>query len=178
MIAAAIGIGLLGAACHRPENKQRQVEQTQIQAEKQRSAMEQKLSKEQQQAKQERAKTEENFRREQSDYGNKVKKELGDYKSVTANLKAAETRARAAEKAQDERVLHDATAHQQNLEGDLKMIQKATLAEWDGIKAKVDSDIDALKGILKDAAGRAGTAPPKKEAPTEAPKKEAPAPHK
>jgi hypothetical protein len=163
VITAAIGIGLLGAACHRPEDKQRQAEQTQIQAEKQLSAMEQKLAHEQKQALQERAKAEETFRREQTDYGDKVKKELGDYKTVTSNLKSVATRSRGAEKAQDERVLHDASEHEQNLEGDLKMIQRATLAEWDGIKAKVDRDIDGLKEVLKDATKRA--TPTKPEAP-------------
>jgi hypothetical protein len=164
VIAAAVGIGLMGAACHRPEEKAEQSEA------KKGGQADQKFAEEQRAIQSERAKAEESLRREQGEYTDKVKKELDDYQKTSANLKTAATHATGAAKAEEERLLQDTATHARTVEGDLKMIPRATLSEWAGVKAKVDKDIDELRKGVKETVDRVGM--PTKE------QRQAPAPSK
>jgi hypothetical protein len=157
-LATMAGASFAVTACENASDRERKAEQQQIQAdqnklESQRNA-DQKAREEQQKAADMRAEADKKFAQEKSDYFDKVHQDLADLDKKVNDMKDVTNRATGATKDAFNKTLKDVQAKRDLISSDLDEIGRSTAINWDGIKAKVDKDLDEFKSTVRTASTR------------------------
>jgi hypothetical protein len=100
---------------------------------------------------------------EQRDYTLQINQAIRDTEDQLSILRSASTGSTDAEKADYDRTIVDLVARRTTLRRDFVAISNATTSDWDGVKAKVATDLDDARKSVRTASTRVKRTP--REAP-------------
>jgi hypothetical protein len=154
VLCAMVSAPLVLGACETTTDREQRAERLQLEAVQKRAEAEQK-------AKQEQAKAvlDQQTAKDEMSYGLRVQKELDSVDCTMSSLQDSADKATGSAKAQDDQVMSDLAARKDTLAQDLKQITVASTNDWNGLRAKVDRDLDDLKKSLRTASTTVTGAP-------------------
>jgi hypothetical protein len=146
VLCATVIAPLVLGACETATDREQRAERLHVEAEQRRAEAEQK-------AKQEQAKADldREAAKEEMSYGLRVQKELDGVDCTMSSLQDSADQATGSAKAQDDQAIGDINARKDILQQDMKQITMASTNDWNGLRAKVDRDLDDLKKSLRTA---------------------------